>query len=145
MRFLLESLPEGRAIIAGDFNTNTFDRGSAFHTLRSLTLLLRRDVKGRVLNPAAHERVFGELQAAGFEWEPFNDRLATCSVDLSSVEDRKFVPSPIRNFILSRCRVLPLRLDFIACRGLQAVAPGRTITDLPCQPSDHLPITCDVW
>jgi hypothetical protein len=27
---------------------------------------------------------------------------------------------------------------------LTAVSPGHTITDLPCQPSDHLPITCDV-
>jgi endonuclease/exonuclease/phosphatase family metal-dependent hydrolase len=144
MRFILDSLPDGPAVIAGDFNTNTFNRGSPVHTLRSLMLLLRRDVKNRVLAPSIHEPLFDELRSSGFLWEPFNDRLPTCSVDLSSVEDRKYVPSPMRNFILSRCRILPLRLDFIACRGLQAVNPGRTITDLPCEPSDHRPITCDL-
>jgi endonuclease/exonuclease/phosphatase family metal-dependent hydrolase len=143
VRFILDSLPDGPAVIAGDFNTNTFDRGSALHTFRSLMRLIRRDVKTRVMAPATHEPLFRELSAAGFAWESFNDRLPTCSIDLSSVEDQKYVPSSIRNFVLSRCRVLPLRLDFIAGRGLQAAA-ARTITDLPCEPSDHRPITCDL-
>jgi endonuclease/exonuclease/phosphatase family metal-dependent hydrolase len=144
VKFILDSVPEGPAIIAGDFNTNTFNRGSAVHTFSSLVQLLRRDVKLRVMEPVIYEPLFAELRASGFSWEPFNDRLPTCSVDLSSVEDRKYVPRPLRNLILSRCRVLPLRLDFIACRGLHAVTSGRTITDLPCQPSDHLPISCDL-
>ena len=144
IRFILDSLPDGPAIVAGDFNTNTFNRGSALHTLSSLMLLLRRDIQRRVLQPAIHEPLFEELRISGFSWAPFNDQQPTCSVDLSSVEDRKYVPSFIRNLILSRCRILPLRLDFIACRGVRAVTPGRTITDLPCQPSDHLPISCDL-
>jgi endonuclease/exonuclease/phosphatase family metal-dependent hydrolase len=144
MRFILDSLADGPAVIAGDFNTNTFNRGSALHTFCSLMSLLRRDVKCRVLEPAIHEPLFKELRTSGYAWESFNDQLPTCSVDLASVEDRKYVPSPIRNLILSRCRTLPLRLDFIACRGLHAVTPGRTILDLPSQPSDHLPICCDL-
>jgi endonuclease/exonuclease/phosphatase family metal-dependent hydrolase len=144
MKFLLERLPPGPAIITGDFNTNTFDRGSALHTFQSLALLLRRDVTSRLLNPAMHEPLFGDLRAAGFRWDAFNDTLPTCSVDLSTLEDRKYVPTPLRNFILSRHRVLPLRLDFICCRGLRALSEGRTVTDLPCRPSDHLPITCDI-
>jgi len=144
VRFIIDSLPPGPAIITGDFNTNTFDRGSALHTFRSLLWLVGPNVKSRVMTPAMHEPLFKELRASGFAWEGFNDRLPTCSIDLSSVEDQKYVPSPLRKFILSRCRVLPLRLDFIAARGVSAVDPGHTITDLPCQPSDHLPIGCDL-
>ena len=144
VKFILDSIPEGPAVIAGDFNTNTFDRGSALHTIRSLMLLSRRDVTARVMRPAIHEPLFEELRAASFSWEQFNDQAPTCPVDLSSLRDQESVPAPIRNFIVSRCPVLPLRLDFIACRGLRAISPGRTIADLPCQPSDHLPITCDL-
>jgi endonuclease/exonuclease/phosphatase family metal-dependent hydrolase len=144
MRCLLPHLPAGPAVVTGDFNTNTFDRGNAWYTFQSLGHLLRSGVKSRVLSPWRYEPLFQELRAAGFSWEPFNDTLPTCSVDLSSLEDRRYVPGPIRERILKRCRVLPLRLDFIACRGLRASAPGGTITDLPSQPSDHLPITCDL-
>jgi len=145
MRFLLDHLETGPAFVAGDFNTNTFPRGSLVHTLRSLMFLLRRDVKSRVRTPWCYEPLFEDLRRAGFSWEGFNDALPTCSVDLASLEDRVYVPAAIRNRILNQCRILPLRLDFIACRGLRAISAGRTITELPCQPSDHLPITCDIW
>ncbi len=144
MKFLLERVPPGPAIVTGDFNTNTFNRGSAFHTFEALSLLALADVKSRVRSPWLCEPLFEDLAAGGFSWQPFNDTLPTCSVDLSSFDDQTRVPTLLRNFILSRCRILPLRLDFIACRGLRALYPGRTITDLPCRPSDHLPITCDV-
>lgn len=141
MRLLLKTLPPGPAIIAGDFNTNTFDRGSAFHLFRAMALLTFTDVRPRVLSPWRYERLFEDLSAAGFSWREFNDDQPTCEVDLHTLDDR--VPAAIRDFILSRCRFLPLRLDFICGRELHAVSPGRTITDLPCQPSDHLPISCD--
>jgi endonuclease/exonuclease/phosphatase family metal-dependent hydrolase len=144
LRFLLSKIPPGPAVITGDFNTNTFDRGNVLHTFRSLAYLLRADVKSRTLAPWRHEPLFEDLRSAGFSWEAFNDALPTCSVDLSTLEDRRYVPSPVRRRILDRCRVLPLRLDFITCRGLRPILPGRTITELPCRPSDHLPITCDV-
>jgi endonuclease/exonuclease/phosphatase family metal-dependent hydrolase len=144
MKFLLDRLHSGPAIVTGDFNTNTFSRGSAPHNLRSIGLLMFTDAKARVLNPASFEPLFHELRRAGFSWDLFNDTFPTCSVDLSTLEDRVHVPRFIRDRILSRYRVLPLRLDFICCRDLRAASSGRTITDLPCQPSDHLPITCDV-
>jgi endonuclease/exonuclease/phosphatase family metal-dependent hydrolase len=89
--------------------------------------------------------LFKYLSSAGFSAAPFNDKLPTCSVELASLEDRvPLLPAFVKNFVISRYRSLPLRLDFICCRGLAALSPGRTITDLPCQPSDHLPITCEV-
>jgi hypothetical protein len=109
-----------------------------------MVLLCFTDVRTRVLNPWRSEPLFEDLLSAGFSWEAFNDPHPTCSVDLASLEDRVAAPAFVREFILSRCRFLPLRLDFICCRGLTAISPGRTITDLPCQPSDHLPITCDL-
>jgi endonuclease/exonuclease/phosphatase family metal-dependent hydrolase len=144
MKFLLNHLSPGRAIVTGDFNTNTFSRGSAYHVFCSIALLALTDVRSRALAPARYEPLFRHLSKAGFSWQAFNDNHPTCSVDLASLEDRARAPAFVRKFILSRCRLLPLRLDFICCRGLTAASPGHTITDLPCQPSDHLPITCDL-
>jgi len=144
MKFLVEYLPETPAIVTGDFNTNTFSRGSAFHIGRSLAVLTFTDAQSRVAKPWRYEPLFKHLSAAGFSWQSFNDTHPTCSVELASLEDRVRLPTFVRRFILSRCSFLPLRLDFICCRGLTAASPGRTITDLPCRPSDHLPITCDV-
>ena len=143
-RFILDHIPAGPAIITGDFNTNTFNRGNLFHTIHSISRLLGRDVQPGLMMPWLREPLFKDLRAAGFVWDAFNDTLPTCSVDLSSLEDRVYVPGPIRRRILSRYRTLLLRLDFIACRDLQALSPGRTLCDLPCRPSDHLPITCDL-
>jgi endonuclease/exonuclease/phosphatase family metal-dependent hydrolase len=144
MKFLLDRVPSGPGIITGDFNTNTFSRGSAYHVCRSMSLLAFTDARSRVLAPWRYEPLFGDLSNAGFKWRGFNDNHPTCAIDLASLEDRTRAPAFVRKFILSRCRFLPLRLDFICCRGLQPVSPGRTITDLPCQPSDHFPITCEL-
>jgi len=144
MKFLLDHLPAGRAIVAGDFNTNTFGRGSTYQICRSMALLAFTDVRSRALAPTRYEPLFRHLSEAGFSWRAFNDDHPTCSVDLASLEDRTGAPAFVRKFILSRCRILPLRLDFICCRGLKAASHGYTIRDLPCQPSDHLPITCDL-
>jgi endonuclease/exonuclease/phosphatase family metal-dependent hydrolase len=132
------------AIIAGDFNTNTFDRGSAVHTITSLIQLLTTDVKERVTNAWKTEPLFAELRAAGFSWQRFNDDHLTNVVDLSALEDRRYLPRFVVNLALRRGRYVPLRLDWIVCRGFRALRTGTTITDLPAEPSDHLPITCDL-
>ena len=144
MKFLLANLPAGPAVVAGDFNTNTFSRGSLFRTVQCLAVVAFSDVVSRVLAPWRYEPLFSELSAAGFSWEEFNDRQPTCSVELDTLDERNRVPAVLRNWILSRCRLLPLRLDFICGRGVRPVSPGRTIADLPCRPSDHVPILCDI-
>jgi endonuclease/exonuclease/phosphatase family metal-dependent hydrolase len=143
-RFVLDRLQTTPAVVTGDFNTNTFSRGSAFHIAQSLSLLAFTDVQARVREPWRYEALFRDMSAAGFSAAGFNDDQPTCSVDLRSLDDRVRAPSFVRKFILARCSYLPLRLDFFFCRGLRAVSPGRTISELPCQPSDHLPITCEV-
>jgi endonuclease/exonuclease/phosphatase family metal-dependent hydrolase len=143
-RFVLDRLQTTPAVVTGDFNTNTFSRGSTFHIAQSLALLSFTDAPARVREPWRYEALFRDMSAAGFSAVGFNDSQPTCSVDLRSLDDRVRAPSFVRKFILSRCSYLPLRLDFFFCRGLRAVSPGRTITELPCQPSDHLPITCEV-
>ena len=144
MKFLLDHLRNEPAIVTGDFNTNTFSRGSTYQICRSILLLALTDARSRVLAPAKYEPLFRHLSEAGFSWNDFNDNHPTCSVDLASLEDRIHAPGFVRKFILSRYRFLPLRLDFICCRGLTAASPGYTVRDLPCHPSDHLPITCDL-
>ncbi len=144
MQFLLEHLKESPAIIAGDFNTNTFDRGSVWRTIQGLIALLGAGVKTRVQRPWMAEPLFDFLKAEGFTWDQFNDWNPTNIADLSALEDRKYLPAFLVQLALKRGRELPLRLDWIACRGFKAVVPGRTLTALPAEPSDHLPITCDL-
>ncbi|MBI4475148.1 MAG: endonuclease/exonuclease/phosphatase family protein [Acidobacteria bacterium] len=144
MRFILSQLRGGPAIIAGDLNTNTFERGSRFRTICSVAMMFGKNVKNRVLSPWDREPLFRDLESAGFNWRDCVDNTPTCSVDLSSLEDKKYIPAFVRERLLTRVRILPLKLDFIAARGLRAVTAGKTITELPCQPSDHRPITCDL-
>jgi endonuclease/exonuclease/phosphatase family metal-dependent hydrolase len=144
MRHVLKEIGEGPVLLAGDWNTNTFDRGNAWRTFRSLIRLLDPGVTNRTLHPVPYEPLFDDLQRAGFTWEGLNDDQYTCVADLSSLEDGRRVPRPVSGYILRRVRALPLRLDWIAARGLQPTGPPRTITDLPAAPSDHRPIMCDV-
>jgi endonuclease/exonuclease/phosphatase family metal-dependent hydrolase len=144
MRSVLQHLPAGPAVVAGDLNSNAFDRGSFVHTMSSLVRLLRPDIQSQVLRPWDYEPLFSELKSAGFTWDRFNDCRPTCRADLASLEDRKYVPSLLTARLLKRGRYLPLRLDWIACRDFKAAQPGHTITNLPSEPSDHLPVTCDL-
>jgi len=144
MRFITELLPQDLSIIAGDLNTNTFDRGSAVDTIGSFISLFRPNLKSRLTRPWEWESLFDEMKAAGFTTDQFNDCRATNHADLASLEDRKYLPQFLVSMALRRQRYLPLRLDWIACRGFRSMEPGQTITDLPAEPSDHLPITCDL-
>jgi endonuclease/exonuclease/phosphatase family metal-dependent hydrolase len=144
MQHLLQEIPESPAIIAGDFNTNTFVRGTWWRTFRSALRLLSREVKNEVLRPVAYEPLFEELRQAGYEWDGFNDDLSTCYADLGALEDKRYLPMSIRRYILDRIPGLPLRLDWIAVRGAKPIGAARTLTNLCAQPSDHFPITCEI-
>jgi endonuclease/exonuclease/phosphatase family metal-dependent hydrolase len=144
MTFLLSKLGDGPAVLAGDLNTNTFDRGTRWHTFISVLRLLHPDSGTAVMQPWRYEPLFEDLKRAGFVWETFNDDQPTCYADLESLEDRKYVPRILQNYILRRTHRLPLKLDWIAGRFVRPMTTGRTLTNLPAEPSDHRPIMCDI-
>jgi len=159
MRVLLGTLAAVRApvVLAGDWNTHTFDRG-ARHAAASaawallgwprgaLTRRLTRPDRGRWGEP-----LFGDLHAAGFEWEPYNDFAPTLGMRFSRLGEVHSLPGPLRSLASrgmtwaeARAR---LRLDWIAARGfVHERGRGRTVGGLdgPGLASDHAPIAAEL-
>src|SRR5262245_63207356 len=85
MRRLLEALAgESRPVVlAGDWNTHTFDRGEAHSTLAAAVALLAwpgRSLAARLIQPDRgrhRESVFDELSSAGFHWRRYVDHSPT--------------------------------------------------------------------
>ena len=155
MRLLLAALAHEQRplVLAGDFNTHTFDRGER-HAMPSaawpllawpgdaLATRLTRPDRG-----AYHEPLFDELRRAGFAWQPYNDNLPTLNVRFSRLGEVQGLPGPLR--ALASCglewaeRRARLRLDWIAARGFHHDAGiGGTLVGLdgPGLASDHAPI-----
>lgn len=142
-------------VLAGDFNTHTFDRGlwhSALQGASALMLWPGPALKNRLLHPdrgPARERLFDVLHEAGFRWEPYVDFLPTLLLREDRLEEAQALPGPLRS--VAR-RVLDwaihrgtLRLDWICGRGWRS-GSGRTIPGLdgPGRASDHAPITAEL-
>jgi endonuclease/exonuclease/phosphatase family metal-dependent hydrolase len=153
VRTLLGSLPEGPALVAGDFNASTFPRGNVLRTLQG-TLRLVGDadrLRASLRNPPAREPLFAELSRAGFEIDGWNTDEITIVEQIGNLEDAKHLPGPIRRAILARLdklgRRLEFRLDWFAGRGIAPRDPC-TLQELagidgkPC--SDHDPIVVDI-
>jgi endonuclease/exonuclease/phosphatase family metal-dependent hydrolase len=156
MRALLEALRGERRpiVLAGDFNTHTFDRGLWHSPLASgATLLLTPGgaLERRLTHPdrgPAREPLFEALRAAGFAWERWVDRAPTLQVRFERLDEVRAIPAPLRS--LSR-RVLAwaerrgrLRLDWFAARGF-AGGSGLTVPGLdgPGRASDHAPLVAE--
>jgi endonuclease/exonuclease/phosphatase family metal-dependent hydrolase len=155
MRVLLEALRDEQRpiILAGDFNSHTFDRGTwrtPFAGARALLLEPGPSLRRRFLHPDKgphHEPVFDELQRHGFEWEPYTDHRPTLKVRFERLEEatpmRLLGPlgTGIRRFGERRGQ---LRLDWFAGRGWRG---GRGVTaeglDGPGEASDHAPIMAE--
>jgi endonuclease/exonuclease/phosphatase family metal-dependent hydrolase len=142
-------------VLAGDFNTHTFDRGlwhSALHGASALLLLPDALLRERLLRPDrgfAHEPLFDELRAGGFRWEPFVDFEPTLQLRYDRLEELEAFPVVVRE---AAERVLrwavhrgALRLDWIVGRGW-AGGSGRTVHGLdgPGRASDHAPVVADL-
>jgi endonuclease/exonuclease/phosphatase family metal-dependent hydrolase len=155
----LDRITTGPAILGGDFNTNTFARGTRWRTLKSAVRILSSQDLGLLdsaLHPEDREPLFRAVKRHGFEWGAANDDRPTSSTHLQSLEDIRRVPGLLLRRVrdsLERYETgLPLRLDWICLRGLQAVLSERspltleTFSDggLPESVSDHRPIICDV-
>jgi endonuclease/exonuclease/phosphatase family metal-dependent hydrolase len=135
MRHLLAHLPGGPHephIIAGDFNTSGLPRGTRWHTLRSVALILARSpraMQDRMCHPElGPEPLFRLAANAGFRWDGLNTCEPTASTPIGALEDSSMVPGPIER--LTRRRVAEyggyfrFKLDWILGRGTSPAAEG---------------------
>jgi endonuclease/exonuclease/phosphatase family metal-dependent hydrolase len=158
MRVLLDSLAGERRpiVLAGDFNSHTFDRGRPWDALFGaavLTLTPDAALARRLLHPdagPAREPLFDALAAAGFTWEPFVDYAPTLQLRLDRLGETRTLFGPFaagaRRALAWAERRAALRLDWIAGRGWSG-GRGRTVAGLsgPGQASDHAPILAEMW
>lgn len=153
MQVLMEALrSETRPVLlAGDFNSHTFDRGRWWDPLFGAAVLLGSPtamVRRRLLYPdrgAGRERLFDALREANFEWNRFVDRAPTLQLRFDRLDEARGlvqVFGPLWRAILGSAeRRANLRLDWFAGRGWRE-GRGCTIRDLngPGKASDHAPI-----
>ncbi len=142
-------------LLAGDFNTHTFDRGLPWSVLAGAGGLmltpgpaLRRRLRFPDRGPA-REPLFDELHAAGFEWDRWIDRTPTLQMRFERIEEARRLPAVIsgafdRALAWAQSRAA-LRLDWFAGRGWKS-ASGFTVTGLdgPGRASDHAPIVAEI-
>lgn len=157
------------AIIAGDFNSNTFARGGMLRTLGGFARLMFSnpdDLRCALRTPQTREPLFALLKRHGFMDEGFNSNAVTCYVPLKILEDSsklpRFLTSAIARQIARYNGQLDFRLDWIIGRGVRALShresidagsqcvslPPQTISGLHTeageQITDHDPITVDL-
>lgn len=159
MRRLLDALAGelGPVILAGDWNTHTFDRGRHRTVVRAAWALLAHPspkLARRLRRPDRGEHrelLFESLACSGFAWEPYVDEAPTLALRFSRLGEVHVLPWPLRS-IASRGlgwaeRRVRLRLDWIAARGFRHDAgSGHTVPGLdgPGLASDHAPIVANV-
>lgn len=165
----LEQAGASAAIIAGDFNTNTFARGGWWRTARGGLRIALADparLARELTEPQPREPLFALLERHGFTARGFNDAEITCRTLMRGFEDGSHLPRALREAFERRLArhnyQLDLRLDWIAGRnvrplsndevievvtGLTSLSP-QTITGLKNERggaiADHDPITADV-
>ena len=159
MRMLLEALDDSLSpvVLAGDWNTHTFDRGRRRTVARAAWALVTHPtpvLSQRLQRPdrgAHREPLFDSLQRAGFAWEPYVDEAPTLQLRFSRLGEVHALPWPFRTLATRGLggaeRRVRLRLDWIAARGFRdELGSGRTITGLdgPGLASDHAPIIADL-
>jgi endonuclease/exonuclease/phosphatase family metal-dependent hydrolase len=154
MRALLEELRrESRPVIlAGDFNTHTFDRGGWWSPLAGAVTLLQplAPLRKRLLWPdqgPARETLFDALREADFAWQRYVDRSPSLNVRLARVTEAGGVLglglAPLLRWMEGRAQ---LKLDWFAGRGWRE-GRGATVRgfDGPGLASDHAPIIASFW
>jgi len=158
MRVLLaglerETLP---VLLAGDFNTHTFDRGRMWDPLVGAAVLMfapSRALEHRLLFPDqghTREPLFDDLRQAGFEWRNLVDRAPTLKLRFDHVDELRVLPRLARRRVRHAMswaeRRARLRLDWFAARGFMG-GRGHTVDGLDGRgrASDHAPIVCELW
>ncbi len=158
VRTLVDALAHEKRpiVLAGDFNTHTFDRGlwhSALHGASALLLAPGPLLRRRLLRPdrgPAREGLFDELRRGGFEWEPFGDCAPTLQLRYDRLPELQVLPGALHGlaertvgWAVSRGA---LRLDWICGRGWRG-GSGHTVRSLdgPGRASDHAPIVAELY
>lgn len=161
MRQLLAALTgESRPVVlAGDFNSHTFDRGLWHSTWSGALPLLTwppSPLRARLTRPdrgAHREGVFEALAAEGFEWAPFTDYEPTLDVRFDRLDEMRTLPAPLQALVRRGLGWLErrsrLRLDWIAARGFSSEVSrhvGVTARGLDGRgrASDHAPIAARI-
>ncbi len=157
------------AIIAGDFNSNTFARGGVLRTLGGLVRMMKSEtdaLRREIAAPQAREPLFALLRQHRFTEAGFNSGDVTCYVPLRILEDSGKLPGFLASAIQQQMGryngQLDFRLDWIIGRGVQALGeqlvtdtatnrislPPQTIAGLRRADggpiTDHDPITADI-
>ncbi|HTM57517.1 MAG TPA: endonuclease/exonuclease/phosphatase family protein [Candidatus Udaeobacter sp.] len=153
---VLEALRDEKrpVILAGDFNTHTFDRGlwhAPMHGAAALLLSRTEALHRRLLFPDRgrfHEKLFDELRAAGFEWERYVDHEPTLRLRFDRLDEINAMPPPIEHLVhrwlkWAEARA-EMRLDWFAGRGWQG-GRGESVQGLDGRglSSDHAPIVAE--
>jgi endonuclease/exonuclease/phosphatase family metal-dependent hydrolase len=140
MRAILDKLEEwkitGPVILAGDFNSNSFARGTRLRTFRGGWWLLRgkpEEVKRRLLHPyEGSEPLFDVMKDYGFDYKDFNSDDQTARVPINMVEEVDRFPTSVQQWIHRRLTAynheLLMRLDWICGRNVRSLTDAE-ITD----------------
>jgi endonuclease/exonuclease/phosphatase family metal-dependent hydrolase len=172
MRHVLEHLPGGDGesyLLGGDLNTNSFGRGTAWRTARSVARLLSSSLSrlnSQLLHPErGKEPLFKALTRHGFIWEGLNSYEETARADIYALEEVGFLPAALLKPLQRRLEayqgylcfkldwllgknVLPLsggqKKDMVAGVGALGPACLKGGNAGPDRISDHLPIYADL-
>ncbi len=139
MRDVLDGLgDEGPAVIGGDWNTTTFNSSSAFPAImgfwRRVFMGTHHVIENHFLRPYTRfeRELFELLETRSFDWKRANSLdERTTSYDVDDVKThknlREWVPAWCFDFIRWSLRrhggKCPLKIDWFATRGVEAVDP----------------------
>jgi endonuclease/exonuclease/phosphatase family metal-dependent hydrolase len=135
------------AIIAGDFNSNTFTRGGMLRTLGGLLRMMfaeTNQLRRAIAAPQAREPLFALLRQHGFADVGFNSDDVTCYVPLRILEDSGKLPGFLATLINQQMAryngQLDFRLDWIIGRDVQAQRENE-VNDAASQSASRKPQT----
>ena len=157
------------AIIAGDFNSNTFARGGMWTTMQGFLRLMFSDadrLRQSIKAPQSREPLFALLEKHGFSEAGFNSDDVSCYVPMTILEDSAALPGFLTKAINRQMEryngQLDFRLDWMLGRNIAALRDGEIIdektkiaslkpytisglrNEAGSQITDHDPITFDL-
>lgn len=136
VRHIMDNLPGGEDashLLGGDLNTNSFSRGTALRTLRSLARLLSRSperIHKQLLYPEdGREPLFRVARENGFLREDFNSNEETARTGINTLEEANRLPRFLLRRIQRRLEpyngYLRFKLDWFLARRLDPLRDGQ--------------------